>query len=737
MTPASIFLGSPHWLWPAVALVAVALALLIWGYRRAPTTFGVRTGAGLLKALGLVALAVCLVEPLLSGTRARPGANLFVLLADDSRSLEIRDPAAEKPRAEILREHFTPDAAWHTRLSQDFDVRGYRFAERLQLLSDPQELTATGDQSALASALNTIARRFHQRPLAGILVFTDGSATDLPDADVDWSALPPVYPVPLGADLPPVDVRVGSVTVSQTNFEQTPVTVRAEIEAQGCEDEKLLVQLRDASGEVLQQETVAPVDDDQPRVVRFRFRPERPGVSFYEVRAAARDAIDQLDAPDQSADSVEATLANNRRLLTVDRPGGPFRVLYVSGRPNWEFKFLRRALEADREVEMVGLVRIAKREPKFTFLGHLGDSSNPLFRGFEHQDVEDVEQYDQPVLIRIGTRDEAELRDGFPKTADELYPYHAVILDDLEASYFTQDQMLLLGKFVSHRGGGLLMLGGAESFRQGDYRRTPVAELLPVYLDTQPPAPPNARYRLALTREGWLQPWMRLRETEPDEQKRLQSMPQFQTLNRVRGIKPGATVLANVTDEQGKTHPALAAQRFGRGRAAALLMGDLWRWPLRRKPDQEDDSAKAWRQTVRWLVADVPSRIELEVRRKQGPFGVPVELRVEVRDPEHKPMDNARIDLTVTTPDGEEHRLHPEPGNDRPGTHLATYVARRPGAYRAKAVVTAPDGSEIGQKESGWTAQLAAEEFRRLAPDLALLQRIADRTGGQVVPINA
>ena len=31
------------------------------------------------------------------------------------------------------------------RLSQDFDVRGYRFAERLQLLDDPGELTAGGD----------------------------------------------------------------------------------------------------------------------------------------------------------------------------------------------------------------------------------------------------------------------------------------------------------------------------------------------------------------------------------------------------------------------------------------------------------------------------------------------------------------------------------------------------------------------------------------------------------------
>ena len=71
----------------------------------------------------------------------------------------------------------------------------------------------------------------------------------------------------------------------------------------------------------------------------------------------------------------------------------------------------------------------------------------------------------KPVLRPLNTRDQFELRGGFPKTAEELYAYEAVVLDDLEAQFFTADQMSLLQKFVSERGGGLLMLGGAESFQ--------------------------------------------------------------------------------------------------------------------------------------------------------------------------------------------------------------------------------------------------------------------------------
>ena len=75
----------------------------------------------------------------------------------------------------------------------------------------------------------------------------------------------------------------------------------------------------------------------------------------------------------------------------------------ISGRPNWEFKFLRRALQEDDEVEVVGLIRIARREPKFDFRSRFGESTNPLFRGFGNQDDETAEQYDQPVLLHRKT----------------------------------------------------------------------------------------------------------------------------------------------------------------------------------------------------------------------------------------------------------------------------------------------------------------------------------------------
>jgi hypothetical protein len=164
-------------------------------------------------------------------------------------------------------------------------------------------------------------------------------------------------------------------------------------------------------------------------------------LTFYQLRVSAKGEVEQFKDPKALQ---EATLANNVRVLAVDRGRGPYRILYVSGRPNWEYKFLRRALADDDQVDLVGLIRIAKREPKFEFRGRAGESSNPLFRGFGNQSQEEIERYDQPVLIRLNTRDEVELRGGFPKTAEDLFGYHALIVDDLEAEFFKPDQMSLL-----------------------------------------------------------------------------------------------------------------------------------------------------------------------------------------------------------------------------------------------------------------------------------------------------
>ncbi len=699
---------------------------------------------------GVAALAFCLLEPLWSGQRARPGANLFAIVADNSQGLQIKDPGQPKTRGEALRTLLDPQhSPWQTTLEENFDLRRYFFDARLQSTKDFSELAFDGRASAISSTLRALAERYRGRPLAGILLLTDGNATDLRGTP-DLAGLPPIYPVVLGTTVPVKDIAIQQVRVSQTAFEDAPVSVQADVVALGYGGASITARLLDRSGRKAAEQTLRAAKDNETMAFRFQLRPDQAGLSFYRLLVREKG---ELEAAGTQVKTAEATLVNNASVLLADRGRSPYRILYVAGRPNWEFKFLNRAVQEDDQLQLVGLIRVARREPKFNFLGRAGETSNPLFRGFGNQSPEEVERYDQPVLVRLNTRDEMELRGGFPRTPEDLYGYHAIIVDDLEAEFFAADQAALLQKFVSERGGGFLMLGGMECFQQGKYQRTPVGDMLPVYLDraeeTRPPGP----VRLNLTREGWLQSWARLRDNEADEKTRLQSMVSFQVLNPVREIKPGASVIATVTDAAGKSYPGLVVQRFGRGRTAALTIGDIWRWGLH-DADAHHDMDKAWRQLMRWLVTDVPNRVDLTAQPQTEDSNGAITLQVRVRDAKFQPLDNATVTVAIESVLSESSadaapqrgsqsatnnlasaiRLQAEPSGSEAGLYQITYVPRLTGGYKATAYVTNSSGADVGHAEAGWSTDLAAEEFRSLSPNIHLLENIASKTGGRIVP---
>ena len=274
------------------------------------------------------------------------------------------------------------------------------------------------------------------------------------------------------------------------------------------------------------------------------------------------------------------------------------------------------------------------------------------------------------------------------------------------------------------------MLGGPGSFQLGNYEKTPIEELLPVYLDAKDRMIDD-EVTFELSREGWLEPWIRLRSTEAEEEARLAEMPSFHTLNPTGDAKPGASVIADARSPSGQQAPAIATQRFGKGRTAAAMIGDLWRWSMRRSKVDENDLSVFWRQTMRWLTADVPQRVEVDVANSANQEMI--EIRTTVNDADYKPFDSATVSLKIVTPEEQEFTLEAEPDPAHPGVYLANYWPEESGGYQLETKAVAPDGSLIDRRTTGWTSEPSVHEFARIAPNRAQLEQLAESSGGETI----
>ncbi len=727
------------WLWPALTLAAVALGAVIWSVLTSKTSFAFRLALLMLKVLSVILLATCLLEPLQRTETPRKDANLFAALIDQSESLSIRDKVTgEETRAEVLKRAVLNNKDWQTTLDEAFDFRRYFFDSRLKAVNEFASFDPTSNQSNLYAAIESLQQRLPGKPCGGILLFTDGNATDLSRGDLERLVAKsriPIYPVRFGGTVQR-DLAVRNVTISQTNFETSPVAITAEFEGIGFGNESITVELLDESGKIVKAESIAKILDNQKFAIKFEERPVGGGTHFYTVRARhglSGEAIARVGRGN------EATDANNLRTVAVDRGQGPFRILYVGGRPNWELKFFGRALADDDEVELISMVRVAKREPKFSFRGRRGEGANPLFRGFDDLDEEDAEKYDEPVLITMPLDNPLadKLRGGFPRKREDLFEFDAIVLDDVEADFFSPDQRTLIDEFVANRGGTLLMLGGFGTFQKGGYLRTPIGEMLPIYLDRGSALATTKEMRLDLTREGWLQPWVRLRATEIQENSRLESMPAFQVVTPSNSIKPGASVLANVKTAEDEVLPALVVQRFGRGHSAALLIGDLWRWQMQKPED--GDLMKAWRQLARWMVSDVPHRFDVKINHDDLNM---LRARIELRDEEFLPLDNCRVIAKIVTGISSTTETPPEivltatPHNSESGVYELDYSPKTAGPIRVEWTAKGANGEDLGSVKSGWVCQPAVKEYQQLNVNQECWERIATASGGKIIELN-
>jgi hypothetical protein len=686
----------PVWAWVFVAAGAAAVSW--WAYRRLLAPRWARVGLGTLRALSLLAIAVLLAGPRVSESSQRTEPDRILVLADRSASMTIPDgPGRETRDAQLRAAVAAIDGATAARWPEDRTLwlgfgAGAFGLERAGGAIDAGE--PDGPRSALGVSLEQALRRAAGRPLAGVVVLSDGRWSDAVPREVLRrleAERVGVYAVPLGSPEPRPDLAIAAIDAPDAAFIDDTVRVGVELRSTAETPHGGIAELVNTrTGEVLDRQDLAetPIDPADPRTRRvvLRTTPREPGRLDLAVRLSP-------EPPDLLSD-------NNERTLSIELPDRPLRVLYLDGTPRWERRYLTSLLLRERSIESASLLLASSRR-----------------------------------FIQEGDRELIAL----PASAEDWAAFDVVMLGDLSPDQFAPEQLEQLRTHIADRGGGLLWIAG-PGFTPAAWARTALADLLPMSLPpdgagaavwdrpvTMTPAPPAERLGLLNLRDdgaGW----------PPALSDPATGWSLLRWALRLTGatLKPAAEALALGTPEAGDAEPLVVTMRFGAGRVVLVGTDETWRWRYGRGEDLQE---RFWLPILRLLGRESLARAgrpaTLTVLPRDPLAGTPAAVELRIEDQSLLSVTPERVAVEIAR-EGEPPRtidLTSDPAD--PAVRRGSWTPADPGEFdlRASLAGLPPEAAPSRRVR----VERTDDELRRPETDHAALASLAAATGGRVL----
>lgn len=689
-------------LWLGSTTVA-AIAVLGWRASQGAPPIRRALLVTLRTAAALTALVVFL-EPAVELRQVAREPNRVAIVIDDSRSMALHDTPTGPTRTERVRALLDRSSDTLTGWKRAHQLDVYTFSDVLSAagLDGVARTPALGDATLMRKALEAVRARYEGHDLAGVVLISDGAATDdfgddkgagavrdfLRSLDTRvhtvWAARPGVR-----------DVAVARVLADEFAFVRTVVRLEAVIRSTGYGPRRVLVSLS-SDGQVMRQKFVDLPADGSASVV-FEVTPPRVGRYLYEISTPVAD--------DEAVDS------NNSRAFVVRVIRDKIRVLQVAGAPSWDVRALRAMLEENPNVDLIS----------FFILRTQADIS--------------LVPNDEMSLIPFPTRELFE---------EQLPSFDVIVLQNFEyLPYGIGDYLENIRSYVEG-GGGLAMLGGDMSFSSGGYQDTPVAAALPIellepwgntdLLDT-------GRFSPQLTEAGKTHPVTALRYAVPDNVAAWKSLPELEGVNRVIGANSDATVLAvhpRLRTAKGQPMPVIVTGEYGQGRTLVVTTDSLWRYGFVAAAKPGDDGrayTKLWENAIRWLIQD-PDLRNLHVDSDAVEYAPRATVRLTARllGRDYQPLAKGKIELTWKR--GADPRTAVAVGNATlvvgdDGTGTQDLAGLTPGVYRVEAKADVSGRAVVAGDI--FLVRDASAELDAPAGVPATLERIALGTGGRAL----
>lgn len=382
--------------------------------------------------------------------------------------------------------------------------------------SKSKPLLPTDSDTQLLTALRQVSSRFGRRPPAGIVVFSDGRTHDESGAEEIASQFArlnvPVHVVPVGDTGKGGDVAIVACVSPPRARRFAEVEVQVFLRSYGYDGRRCEVSL--SSPGTADGETDRILSPPVPVTLHDGF--QSVGLSFRTESKSRKFVVSVSTMPD------EVSTANNVFQSEVQIDRTKIRVLYVEG--------------SSQPLQPL------QRGTKYEVRGPYSDLQQALS---EDEDIECVTLHSpngRGRLVRVVDGASSTSVRGFPETVAELSAFDAMILSDVSADAFTEQQLGWIEKWVGQRGGGLLMVGGQRSFKAGRWDDTPIASMLPIEMDAESTDwIPGLQVGVTAERDAISHPVWTIVTDEQANREIVASFPSFFGANRWNGVKPNLT----------------------------------------------------------------------------------------------------------------------------------------------------------------------------------------------------
>lgn len=736
MTATELILGtitvqSPGFGWLESLALAAGIVAVVFAYTAGlryrqhapPARFGLLT----LRLGAIVCAFMALWHPACQREETFALRPTLAIVLDDSSSMsqpaEGASQADREPVSRFDRAVAVLDARLRPVLNESHELRLFD-AEARALDFDRLPATSEGPRSPLTDTLVRVQQDLRDRPLAGIVLLSDGrDVSDRPPTGTLEQLRVPVHAVEIAGDLAasgPPNLILQGVSTNRRALVGNTVRVGVDITAVGAAEvpasgrgHTVPVAILDG-GETVARATIKwPADRTAVRV-ELDFTPRRAGEFTYAVQVGALPG--------------ETDLADNRQTFPLTVRAKPLTVVYVDGVLRWEGKFLREALATDPDINTVSTVRTAPPG---------------------------ADRGSQGLLL-----------------AEQLANVDVVMLGDVEAAFFSTSEISALRSWVTDSGGALVLTGGYRSFGSEGFGATVLRDILPIEFSADPNPQSEQPFGLKLTAAGREHPIFNLTGDGVRDAAFFHALPPLAGCSRIAGVKASAQVLAvnpQITAPDGSRGlPVLVTQEVGAGRTMVFAVDTTWRWRMVVGGFTGDSSfyPQFWGQLVRWMATDeeeTPPRLIVSTDRYRYKVGQTIEVNIELASGAADASDASVAAGTEPgrhIPHGGRYRVTAAAlteSGDRASIPLAeldaasfrgTLAARSPGRLdllvraesldRPEAGVTTFGEDEVQELSAVATVQVERPDLEALdpRPDPQWLAQVAQLSGGRCVRLD-